>query len=101
MANPNQTLMARARHTARRHRSHWRGDYRDMTLFVTVALGLAPALVVLDSLGVDAVAARLAIGGCVTLLAGRLLSWMLIPPPADNRRIYGPERHEPDAAKAV
>lgn len=78
-------------------------DHRVLTLCVTVALGLAPALVVLDMLSIEAVAARLAIGGFITLVAGRLFASMLIPPPADNRQIYGPERLDPehDAPRAV
>ena len=70
-------------------------DHRILTLGATVVLGLPPALVVLGLLGVDAPVARVAFGGLVMLVSGRLIASMLIPPPADDRAVYGPERLGP------
>ncbi|MCC5787232.1 MAG: hypothetical protein JJU33_11095 [Phycisphaerales bacterium] len=71
------------------------GGYRVMVFCVSVLLGLPVALSVLWLAGVEDVLWRVTIGLVVTLLAGRVLAWVTVPPPNMDDRRYGPERYKP------
>ncbi len=70
------------------------GGYRVMVFCVSVLLGLPVALAVLWLAGVEDVLWRVVLGLVVTLLAGRVLAWLTVPPPNMDDRRYGPERYK-------
>lgn len=79
---------------SRRSAARVPGGYRVMVFCVSVLLGLPVALAVLWLAGVEDVLWRLTIGLVVTLLAGRVLAWVTVPPPNLDDRRYGPERYK-------
>lgn len=90
----NAPATGRRRKVRRSPKPRVPGGYRVMVFCVSVLLGLPVALAVLWLAGVEDVLWRVTIGLVVTLLAGRVLAWLTVPPPNMDDRRYGPERYK-------